>query len=143
MKSIKYFSILVIAITLFSCEAIKNGSNTTGGLFSLNGQWELISNSPENTLIGSKLYVAPVISEGRFTVLLNNTQCFRENDVKWKNITPEGNGGFSLNNLLSNCNAGALNYQPATIYVLNNNEIRLNGKNVAGTGNVQVWRRIK
>ena len=75
--------------------------------------------------------------------MVNNTQCFRETDVKWKNITPESNGGFALNNLLSNCNAGALNYQPATIYVANNNEVRLNGKNVAGIENVQVWRRIK
>lgn len=143
MKFIKLFAIIISAFSLFSCTAIKNASNTTGGVFSLNGQWELVSNSPENTLVGSRLSVAPIVSEGKFKLLQNNNQCFRENDVKWKNITTDGNGGFNISNLLSNCSSGALNYQPASIYVVNSDEVRLSGKNVAGVDNIQVWKRIR
>lgn len=142
MKKFNLLAISVAIISLMSCDALKKTSNTTGGVFSLNGQWELISNSPENTLTGSRVTVAPFISEARFTVLANNTQCFRDNDVKWKNIATNNNGGFLLNNLLSSCSTGSLNYQPATLTVVNNNEIRILGKNVTGQDNNQTWRRI-
>ena len=142
MKAIKTLTVLLVAITFTSCEVFQKTSNTTGGVFSLNGQWELVSNTPENTLIGSKVTVAPFISEGRLTTLLNNTQCFRENDVKWKNIATNNSGGFLLNNMLSNCSAGTLNYQPAMITVVNTNEIRLTGKNVNGQDNTQTWKRV-
>jgi len=142
MKSLKLFSFLFAVVSIISCETLKKTSNTTGGVFSLNGQWELVTNTPENTLVGSRLTVAPFISEGRFNVIANNTQCFRDNDVKWKNIATNNNGGFLLNNLLSSCNASTLNYQPATITVINTNEIRLTGRNVNGQDNNQTWRRV-
>lgn len=142
MKSIKFLGFLFTVISFISCEALKKTSNTTGGVFSLNGQWELASNTPENTLVGSKVTVAPFISEGRFTAIANNSQCFRENDIKWKNIVTNNNGGFLLNNLLSSCTTGSLNYQPATITIVNNNEILLTGRNVNGQDNTQTWRRV-
>ncbi len=142
MRLYKFFGLLLIVIAFISCDAIKKTSNTTGGVFSLNGQWELSSNSPENTLVGSRVTVAPFVSEARFTTIANNTQCFRDNDIKWKNIATNNNGGFVLNNLLSSCNTGSLNYQPALLNVVNTNEIRLTGRNINGQDNTQIWRRI-
>jgi hypothetical protein len=142
MKNLKLILAFIVLAGFISCDTLKKTSNTTGGVFSLNGQWELISNSPENTLVGSKVTVAPFISEARFTAIANNTQCYRDNDIKWKNIATNNNGGFLLNNLLSTCTAGSLNYQPATITVVNSNEIRLAGRNINGQDNNQVWRRV-
>lgn len=142
MRLYKLTGLFLILFALSSCDAIKKTSNTTGGVFSLNGQWELSSNTPENTLVGSRVTVAPFISEARFTTIANNTQCFRDNDIKWKNIATNNNGGFILNNLLSSCTTGSLNYQPAIITVVNTNEIRLTGRNINGQDNTQIWRRI-
>lgn len=142
MKSLKLFIFLFSIIALISCETLKNASNSTGAVFSLNGQWELVSSTPENTLIGSRVTVTPFIAEGKLTLLQNNTQCYRENDLKWKNIASDKNGGFTINNLLSNCLGGTLNYQPAAIFVINNNQIRITGRNLNNQDNVQMWKRI-
>ena len=144
MKTIKLFSLLAIIILFASCDTIRNATNTTGGaVFSLNGKWQLSSNSPENTMLNSVITVSLFSKEGRLTYVANNTQCYRENDVKWKTIKTDNAGGFTLDNLMSNCTSGSLVYQPATITVINNNEIRLNGKNVAGQDNTQTFTRIK
>lgn len=144
MKTIKLFSLLAIIILFASCDTIRQATNTTGGaVFSLNGKWQLSSNSPENTMLNSVVTVSLFSKEGRLTYVANNTQCYRENDVKWKTIKTDNAGGFTLDNLMSNCTSGSLVYQPATITVINNNEIRLNGKNVAGQDNTQTFTRIK
>ena len=143
MKALKLFSFLAIFFTLVSCDAVRQATNTTGGaVFSLNGKWQLKSNSPENTLLNSIASVSLFSSESKLTSLANNTQCYRENDIKWKNIKSDKTGGYTIDNLLSNCNSGALNYQPATITVISNTEIRLNGRNAAGQENSQTWTRI-
>lgn len=142
MKPFKLFTFLFLIISLISCETLKNASNSTGNVFSLNGQWELESSTPENTLIGSRVTVTPFISEGKITLLKNNTQCYRENDLKWKNISSDKNGGFTINNLLSNCAGGNLNYQPAAMFVMNSNQIRVTGRNLNNQDNVQVWKRV-
>ena len=144
MKSLKLFSFLAIFFTLVSCDAVRQATNTTGGaVFSLNGKWQLKSNSPENTLLNSIASVSLFSSESKLTSLANNTQCYRENDIKWKNIRTDNAGGFTIDNLMSNCTSGSLVYQPATISVNNNNEIRLSGKNAAGQDNNQTWTRVK
>ena len=144
MKTIKLFTLLAIVILFASCDTIRNATNTTGGaVFSLNGKWQLSSNSPENTMLNSVVTVSLFSKEGRLTYVANNTQCYRENDVKWKTIKTDNAGGFTLDNLMSNCTSGSLVYQPANITVINNNEIRLNGKNVAGQDNTQTFTRIK
>ena len=143
MKAIKLFSLLVVVLAFASCDAVRQVTNTTGGaVFSLNGKWQLTSNNPENTLLNSVVSVTLFSSEGKLTFLGNNTQCYRENDIKWKNIKSDKAGGYTIDNLLSNCNSGALNYQPATITVISNTEIRVNGKNAAGQDNSQTWSRI-
>jgi hypothetical protein len=144
MKAIKLFSLLSIIISFVSCDAVRNATNTTGGsVFSLNGKWQLSSNTPENTMLNSIVTVSLFSKEGRLTYVSNNTQCYRENDVKWKTIKTDNAGGFTLENLMSNCSSGSLVYQPATVSVINNNEIRLSGKNAAGQDNSQTWTRVK
>ena len=144
MKTLKLFSLLCFLFALASCDAVRQATNTTGGaVFSLNGKWQLSNNNPENTLLNSIVTVSLFSSEGKFTYIGNNTQCYRENDIKWKNIKSDKVGGYVIDNLLSNCNSGALNYQPANIVVITNNEIKVNGKNVVGQNNTQTWTRIK
>ena len=144
MKAIKLFSLLAIIISLASCDTIRNATNTTGGsVFSLNGQWQLSNNNPENTMLNSIVTVSLFSKEGKLTYVANNTQCYRENDIKWKTIKTDNAGGFTLDNLMSNCTSGSLVYQPSTITVANNNEIRLSGKNAAGQDNSQTWTRVK
>ena len=143
MKALKLFSLLAIIIAFASCDTIRQATNTTGGaVFSLNGKWQLTNNNPENSLLNSVVSVSLFSSEGKLTFLANNNQCYRENDIKWKNIKSDKAGGYTIDNLLSNCNSGALNYQPATITVISNTEIRVNGKNAAGQDNTQTWTRI-
>ena len=144
MRSIKLFAALALLVAFTSCDTLQQATNTTGGpLFSLNGRWQLGSNTPENTLLNTIVTVSPLVSEGVISSLSNNNQCYRENDVKWKNIRTDKAGGYTLDNLLSNCSSGALNYQPAVIYVVNTNEIRITGMNAAGQQNTQTWTRIR
>ena len=144
MKALKLFSFLAIIISLASCDAVRQATNTTGGaVFSLNGKWQLSSNSPENTMLNSIVTVSLFSKEGRLTYVANNTQCYRENDIKWKNVRTDNAGGFTIDNLMSNCTSGSLVYQPASIAVINNNEIRVGGKNAAGQDNSQTWIRVK
>ncbi len=138
MKNIFLFLTL---ITLFSCDTIKKTSNSTGTVFSLNGEWELTSNS-DNSLIGSSVQVYPFVPDAKFKNLLNNTQCFRETDIKWKNIATDNNGGFTINNLQSSCTGGSAQYLPAAIIVVNTNEIKINGRNGTGENISQTWKRI-
>ena len=143
MKALKLFTFVAFFFSLVSCDAVRQATNTTGGaVFSLNGKWQLTSNSPENTLLNSVASVSLFSSESRLTYLANNTQCYRENDIKWKNIKSDKAGGYTIDNLLSNCNSGALNYQPAIITVISNSEIRVNGRNAAGQDNSQTWSRM-
>ncbi len=133
-----------ILLFIFSgCDTLQNASNSTGSVFTLNGQWKLSSNLPDNTLVGTVVTVTPFISEGKITLLANNTQCYREGDVKWKDVVTDKAGGFTLNNLLMTCTGGTVNYVPASIKVVNNNEIRLVGRNAAGVEHTEVWTRLK
>jgi hypothetical protein len=141
MKSLRIWAVALIAISFASCEAIQKATNSTGSDFTLTGQWQLTSNSPDNVLVGSKVTVAPFVSEARITSLAGSGNCLRENDVTWKAIAADNAGGFSVSNLVGGCNG--LNYQPANIYVINNNEIRLTGKNVSGQDATQLWKRVQ
>jgi hypothetical protein len=144
MKAIKLLSIASVILVFTSCDAFKQATNTTGGsVFSLNGKWQLNSNVPENTLLTSTVSVTPFISQGVLATVANNTQCYRQNDVKWKNVKNDKAGGYTIENAVSNCTAGSLSYVPATIVVVNNNEIKIAGKNAAGQDNVEVWSRVK
>lgn len=133
--------VVLIFTSLLSCEAIQKATNSTGSAFTLTGQWQLTSNSPENVLVGSRVTVAPFVSEARVTTLAATGNCLRENDVLWKGIAADNTGGFTVNALVSGCSG--LNYQPANISVINNNEIRVTGKNATGQDATQMWKRVQ
>ena len=144
MKATTLILLSGIIFSFTSCDVIKQATNTTGGaVFSLNGEWQLVSNTPENTMIGSVVKVSPFNAEGVLTNVANNTQCYRQKDRKWKSIKSEKTGGFAIENLLSNCNSGSLLYERASITVISNKEIKLAGKNAAGQDNVETWTRVK
>ncbi len=144
MKTVKLLSYAVVISFFASCDTFKQATNTTGGaVFSLNGAWKLNSNIPENTLVNSKVTVTPFIARSVITALENNTQCYRQNDVKWKNIKSNNQGGYSIDNATSNCTAGTITYLPANITVVNNNEIKIITKNAAGIDNAELWTRVK
>jgi hypothetical protein len=140
MKTVKLLALAAIIISFVSCDAVRQATNTTGGaVFSLNGKWQLNSNMPENTLLNSVVTVSPFISQGTLTTVANNTQCYREKDVKWKTVKTDKSGGYTIENSTS----GTLSYLPASITVVNNNEIKIVGKNAAGADNTETWTRVK
>ncbi len=133
---------LLIVILLGGCDVIKKlPTNTTGGVFSLNGNWRMESSNDNNALTGTTVSVYPISGEGIITLLQNNTYCIRTNDVMWKNIVSATNGGFTVNRLSNSC-TGSLVYKPSSLSVITNNEVRLNGTTTSGTTLVQTWRRI-
>ncbi len=131
---------LFLVVLLVGCDVLKGlPTNTTGGVFSLNGNWRLETSS-DNSLTGSVIAVYPVSGEGTLTSIQNNTYCVRANDAMWKSIV-SSNGGFSVSNLSNSC-GGSLVYRPATITVITNEEVRLSGTTSAGASLIQTWKRI-
>ncbi len=140
----RYLLILNLAIvTLFTqCETLqKLPTNTSGGLFSLNGNWQLASSSDNKALEGTVVTVVPGYSSGTARTLANNTYCLREGDVVWKNLKSMQGGMFSLQSIINSCN-GSLAYTDGTITVLTNEEIRITSKSATNTDVIQTWRRV-
>lgn len=142
MKKIA-FLILVGVITLFSaCETIKNlPTNTSGGLFSLNGSWKLSSTTDNNAQVGTVVTVAPAIASAFVKTFENNSYCYRVSDEAWKSLSSRPNGGFTIQSLASACNGTAI-YKAGEITVLTNDRIRVTTKNNTDATLVQEWSRV-
>ena len=142
-KNYSAFTEIFFMFLLFaSCSVIKGlPTNTSAGIFSLNGNWKLVSTNDNNSLTGSTIAVYPISGDGIITTLQNNTYCVRASDIIWKTITSNNSGVFTINNLVNSCNT-SLNYKPATVTVVNNDEVRLSGTNVSGAQLVQTWKRV-
>lgn len=139
-RNILAFS-LMIALSMTGCDTLTNlPTNTSGGIFSLNGNWQLNSSS-DNTMEGTIVTVFPAVSDATIRTLANNSKCFRERDVLWRSVKSSSGGGFTLENLVNACNSTTV-YRPATITIISNDEIRLTGQNDAGTEINQTWRRV-
>ncbi|ANE49749.1 hypothetical protein [Flavisolibacter tropicus] len=138
-----FFALSAAIVTLFTqCDTIKNlPTNTSGGLFSLNGNWQLASSSDNKALEGTVVTVVPGYSNGTARTLANNTYCLREGDVVWKNLKSLQGGTFSLNSIVNSCN-GTLSYTDGTITVLTNDEIRIATKSANNSDVLQTWRRV-
>lgn len=149
----KYFQIIrmkrsllalgLAIVTIFTqCDTIKNlPTNTSGGLFSLNGNWQLTSSSDNRALEGTVITVVPGFSDASVKTISNNTYCVRERDVLWKGIKSLQGGTFSTESLVNACQGSTL-YKPATITVLTTDEIRLTGHTAASTELIQTWKRV-
>lgn len=142
-KALKFIGIFIPILIFFTACSTLSGlpTNTTGGVFSLNGSWKMTSTTEGNAMNGTVINVLPVISDGNVTKLQNNTYCVRVGDAMWKNIQSASAGGFSLNNLVGAC-GGSPEYLNATLTVISNTEVRLNGQTQKKEALTQTWKRI-
>ncbi|MFN2457378.1 MAG: hypothetical protein ABR502_04180 [Chitinophagaceae bacterium] len=139
----KFLFIFFAAIlTIFTqCDTLKNlPTNTSGGLFSLNGNWRLATSSDNRALEGTVVTVVPGIANAAVRTLNNNTYCLRDADILWRGVKAFEGGTFSMETLVNACGGTAV-YKPATITVLTNDEIRVTGHTVTGAELIQTWRR--
>ena len=139
---------LIAAFALTACLVITGcGSlnhlptNTSGGIFSLNGKWSLTTTTDNNAEIGTVIVVLPIVGEGSAKTLANNTYCYREGDVVWKSIKSLTAGGFSLSQLAGACN-GTTTYKDATLVIENNDLVKINSQTMVGTALIQEWKRV-
>jgi len=133
----------VAIVTIFTqCDTLKSlPTNTSGGLFSLNGNWRLSSTTDNKAMEGTVVQVVPGFSNATARTLNNNTYCLREKDVVWRTIKNTGSGTFTVETLVTACD-GATLYKPATLTVLTNDEIRLTGSTASSAELVQTWQRV-
>jgi hypothetical protein len=136
------FLITLSILTFFTqCDTFKNlPTNTSGGLFSLNGNWQLISSSDNRAMEGTIVSVVPGLSDGTARTINNNNYCLRERDIVWRGLKSLQGGNFSLENLVSACD-GTVVYKPGSITVIGNDEIKINSRTAIGAELLQTWRR--
>ena len=134
---------LAAAAILFSaCETIKNlPTNTSGGLFSLNGNWRLASTTDNNAQVGTVVTVTPAIASAFVKTFENNSYCYRAGDEAWKSVSSRPSGGFTIQSLSSACNGTAI-YKTGEITVLTNDKIRITTKTITDANLVQEWNRV-
>lgn len=140
---LKYFLIILAAGGISSCETIKNlPTNTTSGLFSLNGSWKLASTTDNNALVGSLITVYPLVGNAMIKTINYNTYCLRENDEIWKSIKSTGSGGFTLSLLVNACNNTKV-YKEAVISIVTNDKVTVTSRTAGNNELIQAWDRIK
>ena len=136
-------SVLLVAVTFFSCETIKNlPTNTTSGLFSLNGSWKLASTTDNNALVGTTITVYPLVGNAVIKTINYNTYCMKENDEIWKSIKSNNSGGFTINLLVNACN-GTRVQKDAVISVVNNDKVTVTSRTSTNAELIQAWDRVK
>ena len=142
MKKITFLTLVGI-VTLFSaCETIKNlPTNTSGGLFSLNGSWKLSSTTDNNAQVGTIITVTPAIASAFVKTFENNSYCYRTSDEAWRSLKSRPTGGFTIQSLASACNGTAV-YKAGEITILTNDQVRVNTKTSTDAVLVQEWRRV-
>jgi len=142
MKKITVLMLTGIIILFSACETIKNlPTNTSGGIFSLNGNWKLSTTTDNNAQVGTVVTVAPGISSAFVKTFENNSYCYRTSDEAWKSLSTRSNGGFTIQSLASACNSTAV-YKAGEITVLTNDQIRVTTKTGTDVVLVQEWARI-
>jgi hypothetical protein len=141
LTSITFLLIATLFIT--SCDTLKTVStNTTGGIFSLNGTWKLTSSTDNNAMAGTTIVVYPVVGNASVTAVANNTYCVREGDAIWKTIKSNGSGGFTLSNIVTACN-GSATYKDGTVSVVNNDKVTVTTRTASNVELIQAWERVK
>lgn len=141
MKRPLFFLLGLIVIFFTQCETLQTlPTNTSGGLFSLNGSWSLSSNSDNSSMVGTIVQVIPGVSTGTVRSIGNNNYCLRERDAMWRGLNARTGGGFNLELLVSACN-GNTTYKPATVTSISNDEIRIMSETMDGKELTQVYRR--
>lgn len=140
----RYLLVLFVAIvTIFTqCETIQNlPTNTSGGLFSLNGSWRLETTSDNQSMVGTVIQVFPAVTDATIRTLANNNYCLRERDIFWRNLKAQQGGAFSLETIVNAC-SGAAAYNAGTLTALTSDEVRVNSRTANNTELIQTWRRV-
>ena len=132
---------LFVAFVLVSCNVIKNLPAEKKGIESLDGTWKLESTNDNNALMGSTIYVYPLTGDGLITNLQNNSYCVRPSEIIWKDITTAEKDGFNIHSLTNSC-ISSLVYKPATLTLINKDEIKLTGQTASGNELEQTWKRV-
>lgn len=134
--------LMVAIVTIFTqCETLQTlPTNTSGGLFSLNGAWSLSSTNDNNAMVGTVVQVFPGVSTGTVRSIGNNNYCLRERDTMWRGLSARNGGGFNLELLVSACDGTSM-YKGATLTAISNDEIRITGETTGGKELVQVYKR--
>jgi hypothetical protein len=117
-------------------------TNTTGGLFSLNGTWRLTSTTDGKAMVGTTINVLPVVGSASIKSVTNNTYCVREKDDLWTGVKGNGAGGFTINTLVNACN-GSTVYKEGTVTVITNDRISVTTRTATNTEMIQSWERVK
>jgi hypothetical protein len=140
-RYILFFSIAIVTI-FTQCDTLKNlPTNTSGGVFSLNGSWQLATSNDNRAMEGTIVSVVPGVADATVRTLANNIYCARDRDVLWRNLKNLQGGSFSLDNLVSACTGNPV-YQQGTLTVLTNDEIRITSRTNSGAELIQTWRRV-
>jgi hypothetical protein len=135
--------LFLVALTIASCETLQNlPTNTTGNVFSLNGQWRLTSTTDNNAMVGTVIQVYPLVGNATVKSTANNTYCLRDNDEMWRSIKRSESGGFTISALAGAC-TGSTSYIDGTVSVVNNDEIVLSTRTGTNSELVQRWTRVK
>lgn len=133
----------LMALVATSCETLQNlPTNTTGNVFSLNGQWRLNSTTDGTAMVGTIIQVYPIVGNATVKTISNNTYCVRNNDEMWRTVKSNGAGGFTISSLSSACN-GSVVYNDGTVSVVNTDEIVVNTRTAGNSELVQSWVRVK
>lgn len=142
MKKISLLMLTGIIILFSACETIKNlPTNTSGGLFSLNGSWKLTSTTDNNAQVGTVVTVTPAIASAFVKSFQNNSYCYRTSDEAWKSLSSRSGGGFTIQSLATACNGTSV-YKAGEITVLTNDQIRITTKTANDIALVQEWARV-
>jgi hypothetical protein len=142
MKKITIVMLSAVITFLSACDTIKNlPTNTSGGLFSLNGNWKLSSTTDNNAQVGTVVTVAPAIASAFVKTFENNSYCYRANDEAWKSLSSRPNGGFTIQSLASACNGTSI-YKAGEITILTNDQIRVSTKTSTDVVLTQEWVRV-
>jgi hypothetical protein len=143
MKRYVFFLLAAIVTIFTQCDTLKTlPTNTSGGLFSLNGSWQLSTSTDNQALAGTVVQVFPGVADATIKTLGNNNYCLRERDVLWRNLKAGQGGVFSLEAMVNACNGNTV-YRPATLTAVNNDEIRITTQTVNNTELVQTWQRVR
>lgn len=134
---------LIALIAVFSaCDTIKNlPTNTSGGLFSLNGSWKLLTTTDNNAQVRTVVTITPGLASAFVKSFENNNYCYRAGDEAWKSLSSRPTGGFTIQYLASACNA-TLVYKAGEITVLSNDQIRITSKTNTDINLIQEWARV-
>lgn len=143
MKQVLFVLSAAILTIFTQCDTVRNlPTNTSGGVFSLNGNWQLATSGDTKNMEGTVVTVVPGFSEAIVRTLPPvNSSCVRERDVMWRNVKQDPNGGFLADILINAC-TGSPQFKAGTITIVSNNEISVRTITTANTELVQTWRRV-